>query len=320
MLLRVKDLSVEFKTSAGNARAVDGVSFNIEEGKTHVLVGESGCGKSVTSLAVIGLLPGNASLQGGQIEFKGKDLTKLSRTEYREYRGSEMGMIFQEPMTALNPVVRVGHQIEEAIRQHRHKSPLKNEDPFKRSVELIDQMGIKEPEKSYYKYPHELSGGMRQRIMIAIALACRPSLLIADEPTTALDVTTQEQILSLMKELQNDLGTAILLITHNLGVVANNADSMSVMYAGQVVEEGPVSEIFQNPCHPYTEALFRAIPSLTSVPGSALHTIPGSVPPAVEFDRMPSPCRFFERCEYQDERCFKKSSVPGHNSYCRRET
>ena len=319
MLLSIEGLKVDFETASGHARAVDGVSFAIEKGKTHVLVGESGCGKSVTSLAVMGLLPGSAKITDGKILFKGKDLAKLSRREYREYRGAEMGMIFQEPMTALNPVVRVGHQIEEALRQHLDRALAGEKDPFKRAVELIDQMGIREPDKTYYKYPHELSGGMRQRIMIAIALACRPSLLIADEPTTALDVTTQEQILNLMKDLQEKLGTSILLITHNLGVVANTAHTMSVMYAGQIVEEGPVSEIFSNPCHPYTNALFRAIPALDSVPGERLHTIAGSVPPASEYDKMPSPCRFFERCEYKDERCFKTGRIPGHNSFCRRK-
>jgi oligopeptide/dipeptide ABC transporter ATP-binding protein len=320
MLLRVEDLKVEFDTLSGKAKAVDGASFSIEKGKTHVLVGESGCGKSVTSLALMGLLPGSARISGGKIIFKGRDIAHLPRREYREYRGAEMGMIFQEPMTALNPVVRVGYQIEEAIRQHADRALVgEQKDPFKRAVELIDQMGIHEPDKTFFKYPHELSGGMRQRIMIAISLACRPSLLIADEPTTALDVTTQEQILNLMKELQEKLGTAILLITHNLGVVANMAHTMSVMYAGQIVEEGPVKEVFRNPCHPYTHALFRAIPSLHSIPGTKLHTIPGFVPPATEYEKMPSPCRFYERCEYKDDRCFKTGEVSGHNSFCKRK-
>ncbi len=323
-ILKVKDLIVHFNAGGSLARAVDGISFNVEEGKTHALVGESGCGKSVTALSIAGLLQRNSvAHRSGKIIYKGRDLAQIHREEYRNYRGAEIAMIFQEPMTALNPVMKVGRQIVEAIAEHpetslQTKSNVTGSMMRKKALDLMDMTGLKSPDLLFNKYPHELSGGMRQRIMIAMALSCRPGLLIADEPTTALDVTIQAQILSLMDELQKETGTSILLITHDLGVVANNADTMSVLYAGQVVEEGSVRDVFDEPCHPYTEALFNALPARDQGK-SSLKPIPGTVPPATAYDNLPSPCRFYERCQYQDDRCFKKSSRPGHNAYCARE-
>jgi len=319
MLLEIEDLCVEFDTPAGVAKAIDGVHFSIDRGKTHSLVGESGCGKSVSALALIGLLSRNARITRGRIVFNGEDLTRYTRKQFHSIRGAKIGMIFQEPMTSLNPVMRVGDQILEAVRLHPERALVKTKDPVKHVIELIDSTGIRDPQQVYRKYPHELSGGMRQRIMIAIALACRPELLIADEPTTALDVTTQAQILALLNDLQSQTGTAILLITHNLGVVAQSSHTMSVMYAGQVVEEGSVKDVFEEPCHPYTKALFAALPDLTTEQYKPLKAIAGSVPPATEYDLLGSPCRFFDRCEFQDDRCFQQSNRSGHRSYCRRK-
>lgn len=324
-VLEVDNLSVHFKTEEGLARAVDGVSFAVEEGKTHVLIGESGCGKSVTALAILGLLPPNNSLiPSGAIRLAGNDILALGRADYRELRGSEMAMIFQEPMTALNPVMKVGVQIREAIDQHPERAldggAATGDAKYRRTLELIEQTGMSEPDKIYQKYPHELSGGMRQRIMIAMALACRPRILIADEPTTALDVTIQAQILELMRDLQSSLGTAILLITHNMGVVAQAGHSMSVMYAGQVVESGAVRDVFERPCHPYTRALFEALPTKMGTHRGKLNAIPGSVPPATAYETLTSPCRFHDRCQFQDERCFQKSDRAGHKAWCARES
>ncbi len=324
-LLRVEDLRVQFRTKQGIARAVDGITFQIEKGETHVLVGESGCGKSVTALAIMGLLPADTAKPGGRIVLDGRDLLDLYPDGYDSVRGSEIGMIFQEPMTALNPVMRVGRQILEAVELHPERSlestnePGKHLQPKERALELIALTGLPNPEETFAKYPHELSGGMRQRIMIAIALASRPSILIADEPTTALDVTTQAQILSLMHDLQKKTGTAILMITHNLGVVAQMGHWMSVMYAGQIVEQGRVRDVFEKPCHPYTKALFDALPRMEGSQREKLHAVEGSVPPATEYDKIGSPCRFFPRCEFQDDRCFEKSGRSGHTSHCGRE-
>ncbi|MBI3395747.1 MAG: ABC transporter ATP-binding protein [Spirochaetia bacterium] len=322
-LLSVENLFVHFDTQHGTARAVDGISFALESGRTHVLVGESGCGKSVTALAIMGLLPVGTPKPSGRILLNGSDLLDRFPHGYRGIRGSEIAMIFQEPMTALNPVMRVGDQLLEAIELYPERSLRSAADApitaYERAIELITLTGLPNPPETFKKYPHELSGGMRQRVMIAIALSCRPSLLIADEPTTALDVTTQAQILSLMNELQTKTGTAVLLITHNLGVVAQTGHTMSVMYAGQIVEHGPVSAVFQNPCHPYTQALFGALPSLHGSHRTRLKAIGGSVPPATAYDSLPSPCRFFERCDFQDERCFQKSGRGDHWSGCARE-
>jgi len=317
-LLSIENLRVTFRTRHGAAKAVDRVSFSMEEGKTHALVGESGCGKSVTTLAIAGLLQrSSVDISASQMNFRSRDLLTLTAREYRDVRGRDIAMIFQEPMTALNPVMKVGNQILEAIRIHEDKQKGKSiGDQKRRVVDLIASTGLAEPDILFDKYPHQLSGGMRQRIMIAMALALRPALLIADEPTTALDVTVQAQILALMNQLQTELGTAILLITHDLGVVASTAHTMSVLYAGQVVESGRVRDVFQEPCHPYTEALFAALPARAA--NGELKPIPGNVPSATEYDRLPSACRFFERCQYQDERCFRKPSQSGHASWCGR--
>lgn len=327
-LLSVENLKVYFRADSRTAKAVDGVSFRVEKGQTHALVGESGCGKSVTALSIAGLLPpASVSEKSGRIIFQGRDLTGITRDDYRKIRGSEIAMIFQEPMTALNPVMKVGEQILEAVKIAPHKSlgiaddrgSISHDRLKKRVLELMDMTGLKSPDKLYNRYPHELSGGMRQRIMIAAALSCRPALVIADEPTTALDVTIQAQILSLLNDLRKETGSSILLITHDLGVVSRTAHTMSVLYAGQVVEEGKVKDVFDEPCHPYTISLFGALPSGSMNRMQRLNSIAGTVPPATEYDSLPSGCRFYERCPYQDERCFKKSNREGHRSWCGRE-
>ncbi len=322
-LLDVQNLSVHFRTREGVARAVDNVSFTVRRGETHAIVGESGSGKSVTALAVMGLLPAaTARVTSGKILFKEEDLRTFPRRELRQLRGAEISMIFQEPMTALNPVLKVGDQIREAMVTHPARSGSGNMNRRQirhRVYELMEQTGLRNPQELYGKYPHELSGGMRQRIMIAAALACRPDLIIADEPTTALDVTIQAQILELMKKLQVETEASLLLITHDLGVVAETADTLSVMYAGQIVEQGRVEHVLRDPCHPYTISLLGALPSQNTGHRGKLNAIPGTVPPATQYDSLPSPCRFYERCPYQDQRCFKKSSHPGHTSWCARE-
>ncbi len=324
-LLQVKDLSVHFPVENGVARAVDGVSFQIARGETHVLVGESGCGKSVTALTVAGLLPrGSRKIVRGEVWLNNINLTTISRREYRMLRGGRISMIFQEPMTSLNPVMKIGVQIEEVISLHLERALPERSSRNKagirrRALELMEETGLANVEKLYSDYPHQLSGGMRQRIMIAIALASKPDLIIADEPTTALDVTVQAQILKLMEDLRKNTGSSILLITHDLGVAASMGHSMSVMYAGQVVEEGRVKDVFRNPCHPYTRALFNALPSRISEQRGKLNAIQGSVPPATSYDSIESPCRFFDRCPYQDERCYQKPVEPGHRSRCGRD-
>lgn len=321
-LLDVEDLHVHFRTARGIAKAVDGISFSLAEGETHVLVGESGCGKSVTSLALMGLLPAlNCRVFGRRVDFLGQNLLRFRKPDFRSVRGSQISMIFQEPMTALNPVMRVGKQIVEVIRLHPERSLSGSADEAsmkRRAIELIEQTGLPDPAAAYQKYPHELSGGMRQRIMIAIALACRPKILIADEPTTALDVTIQSQILALMKDLQKTTGTAMLFITHNLGVAAQIGHRISVMYAGQIVEQGSLRDVFDKPCHPYTKALFQAIPDTAVAHRGHLAAIPGSVPPATDYDNLPS-CRFFPRCQFQDDRCFERDEKPDHISICGRK-
>jgi peptide/nickel transport system ATP-binding protein len=289
-LLKIKDLCTYFRTEGNPARAVDGVSFSIKEGETYAIVGESGSGKSVTALSIMQLLPkGHGYIESGSITFCGEELTDQSAAEMRKIRGNDISMIFQEPMTALNPVFTVGHQIAEVFRQHQK---MNKQAARTHSIEMLDMVGIPEPETRFDNFPHELSGGMQQRIMIAMALACKPKLLIADEPTTALDVTIQSQILDLMKELQQKTGTAILLITHDMGVVRENADRVGVMYGGKLVEEAPVEELFKNPAHPYTELLMRALPARTHR-GQKLDTIEGLVPKATA---KLEGCRFENRC------------------------
>ncbi|RKQ19526.1 ABC transporter ATP-binding protein [Ureibacillus endophyticus] len=275
-LLEVKDLKINFKTYAGIVQAVRGVNFDLYEGETLAIVGESGSGKSVTSNAIMKLIPQPPGIYAeGQILFDGKDLVPLSEKEMSKVRGNDISMIFQDPMTALNPTMRVGKQITEVILKHTKVS---KEEAKERAIKLLELVGIPMPEKRFRQYPHEFSGGMRQRVVIAIALAADPKLLIADEPTTALDVTIQAQILELMKDIQKKRNTSIIFITHDLGVVANVADRVAVMYAGQIVEYGTVNDIFYNPKHPYTWGLLGSMPDLKNNVKEALRTIPGSPP------------------------------------------
>jgi oligopeptide/dipeptide ABC transporter ATP-binding protein len=296
-LLEVRDLHTSFQTSEGLIRAVNGVSFHLEEGETLGLVGESGCGKSVTSLSILRLIPQPPGrISGGPILFRGDDLLAKSEEEMRKIRGNSISMIFQEPMTSLNPVYTCGFQIMEAIRLHQRRS---RSEARERAIEMLRVVGIPSPEQRVDEYPHQLSGGMRQRVMIAMALSCNPSLLIADEPSTALDVTIQAQILDLIGRLRHELGMSVLIITHDLGVVAEVADRVAVMYAGEVVEHASVEEIFARPLHPYTQGLLNSIPRLGKAM-ERLSVIPGTVPNPIEF---PSGCAFHPRCPLADERC-----------------
>ncbi|GGK16951.1 peptide ABC transporter ATP-binding protein [Caldalkalibacillus thermarum] len=297
-ILEVKNLKTSFFTEEGEVKAVDGVSFSIEKGKTLGIVGESGCGKSITSLSIMRLLPQPAGkIVGGEIWFKGENLLEKSDKEFRHIRGKHISMIFQEPMTSLNPVFTVGDQIAETIRIHEKKS---KKEAWEKAVEMLKLVGIPSPEKRARQYPFELSGGMRQRVMIAIALACSPELLIADEPTTALDVTIQAQILELIKKLQEELGTTIIMITHDLGVVAEMCDKVAVMYAGKVVEYADVYTLFENPKHPYTMGLLESLPRHDE-DQEELAVIKGSVPSPFN---MPKGCRFAPRCPHAKPMCF----------------
>ncbi|AWE08826.1 peptide ABC transporter ATP-binding protein [Lysinibacillus sp. 2017] len=280
-VLEVNDLRINFKTYAGVVQAVRGVSFELFEGETLAIVGESGSGKSVTSNALMKLIPEPPGIYaGGEIKFNGRDIIPLTEKQMMKVRGNDIAMIFQDPMTALNPTMRIGKQITEVI--VKHNKATSRDDAKKRAIELLDQVGIPFPEKRYKAYPHELSGGMRQRVVIAIALAADPKLLIADEPTTALDVTIQAQILELMKDLQKKSNTSIIFITHDLGVVANVADRVAVMYAGQIVEYGTVEDIFYNPQHPYTWGLLGSMPDLNNSTDELLTAIPGSPPNLID--------------------------------------
>ncbi|MFQ5902084.1 MAG: ABC transporter ATP-binding protein [Candidatus Binatia bacterium] len=290
-LLQVKDLQTSFFTPDGEVQAVDGVSFGIEKGKTMGLVGESACGKSVTALSIMRLVPSpQGRVVGGEILYRGQDLLKLKGEAMRKIRGNEISMIFQEPMTSLNPVFTVGNQIGEAIRLHQG---LNKKETKEKTIEMLRLVKIADSEARVDDYPHQLSGGMRQRVMIAMALSCNPSLLIADEPTTALDVTIQAQILDLMKELQERLGMALLLITHDLGVVAEQADEVAIMYAGKIVERARTEAIFDRPLHPYTVGLLNSLPGMSEKKQKRLEAIPGVVPSPLE---LPSGCRFRDRC------------------------
>ncbi len=301
-ILSVRDLVTSFPGANGRVPVVDGVTLEIREGEVLSLVGESGCGKSMTALSILRLVPKPGRITGGRIELCGHDVLSRSVTEMRGLRGSAAAMIFQEPMTSLNPVQTVGRQVVEAIQLHER---VDTRAALGRVAELFERVGIPDPESRVDAYPHELSGGLKQRVMIAMALSMRPRLLIADEPTTALDVTIQAQILELMRELQRDLGTAILLITHDLGVVNELADRIAVMYAGRVVEEGTREEVLGAARHPYTQGLLQAIPSLVR-PGQPLHEIAGLVPAPGEW---PAGCRFVTRCERRLPRC--ESEPPG---------
>lgn len=297
-LLEIKELTTGFFTKNGVVVAVDGISFTLNEGETVVVVGESGSGKSVTSLAVMRLVDyDNGAILDGQVLFQGRNLADLSQEEMRRIRGGQIGMIFQEPMSALNPVFTVGHQIAEAVMLHEGKS---REEAWKRAEEMLTLVGISEPATRAQQYPHEFSGGMRQRAMIAMALACNPRLLIADEPTTALDVTIQAQILDLLRVLKKEFNMSIMLITHDMGVAAEMADHIVVMYAGKVVEYGTVFQLFDQPHHPYTVGLLASIPGLEGERGGHLHTIRGSIP---SITNMPPGCRFHPRCPYASDKC-----------------
>ena len=296
-ILEVKNLHTYFRTAQGVARAVDGISFSIHPGETYALVGESGCGKSVTALSIMGLIPAPAGyIESGTIHFDGRDLVTLSRPDLRAIRGNRISMVFQEPMTALNPVFTVGNQIAEVLILHRRVSVA---EARRQGIEMLDRVGIPDPDRRFDEYPFQMSGGMRQRVMIAIALACRPALLIADEPTTALDVTIQSQILELMRDLREDFGTAIMLITHDMGVVSEQADRVGVMYGGRIIEEASRSDLFSSAAHPYTQMLMRALPGHGDRDRS-LQTIPGMVPPATAF---PPGCRFHSRCPIAGDKC-----------------
>ena len=297
VLVELKNLRTHFFTDMGVAKSVDGISYSVRKGETLGVVGESGCGKSVTALSIMGLIPQPpGKIVGGEIIFDGKDLTKFSQEDLRKIRGKDVAMIFQEPMTSLNPVYTVGDQIMEMILNHEDVT---EEEARKRAIGLLEEVGIPSPEKRVDEYPHQMSGGMRQRVMIAISLACSPSLLIADEPTTALDVTIQAQILELLNKLQRERGTAIIMITHDLGVVAETCDHVVVMYAGKIAEKADVVSLFNSPKHPYTNALFKSIPDLAG-DGNRLYTIKGMVPSAYDF---PEGCRFRDRCEFATDAC-----------------
>ena len=314
MLLSVKNLSTEFPVKKGIVKAVEDVSFDVDAGEILAIVGESGSGKSVTSLSVMGLLAEPGHVAGGSMEFEGKDLVHLSERDYRALRGNDMAMIFQEPMTSLNPVYRVGKQIVEAIRTHENVS---KKEARERAIDMLRKVGIPSPEKRIDDYPHQMSGGMRQRVMIAMALACNPKLLIADEPTTALDVTIQAQILDLLRRLRDDTGMAVLLITHDLGVVSETADRVVVMYCGQVVEEAEVRTLFDHPMHPYTLGLLKSIPRLEDDDSKRLYMIKGMVPNPLE---MPPGCHFSDRCDSCMDICREKIpnlvDIDGHKVRC----
>jgi oligopeptide/dipeptide ABC transporter ATP-binding protein len=298
VLLDVRGLRTHFHTSAGVIRAVDGVSWDVRKGETVALVGESGCGKSVSALSVMRLVSAPAGrIVAGEILFRGRNLLALSEEEMRRVRGREIGMIFQEPMTSLNPVLTIGRQLTETVETHLAMTSAQSQ---ARAVELLSLVGIPEGMRRLRQFPHQFSGGMRQRIMIAMALACDPALVLADEPTTALDVTIQAQILELMKSLSRRLGAAIMMITHNLGVVARYADRVNVMYAGKIVERGTAREIYANPRHPYTLGLLRSVPRLDEPRRAKLQPIPGQPP---DLSRLPAGCSFAPRCAYAIDRC-----------------
>ncbi|MCP1848129.1 MULTISPECIES: ABC transporter ATP-binding protein [unclassified Bradyrhizobium] len=295
-VIELQNVSTSFKTASGDIRPVDNVSLSIARGKTLCIVGESGCGKSMLALSIMRLVPPPGLVLGGAVHFGGLDLLKLSRGEMQDIRGNRIAMIFQEPMTSLNPVHTIGYQLVEALRTHKRASIRQLRD---RAIEGLRRVKIPAPERRFHEYPYQLSGGMRQRVMIAMALACEPDLLIADEPTTALDVTIQAQILSLLQELQQQTGMAILLITHDLGVVAQIADDVAVMYAGTVVEHAPVRELFLDPQHPYTIGLLGSMPRVNQHV-DRLVAIGGLVPPPFQ---LPSGCRFNPRCPFADLDC-----------------
>lgn len=318
-ILTVKDLKTYFYTASGIAKAVDGVSFNIAKGETMGIVGESGSGKSVTSSSIIRLLPPRTGkIVGGSIEFEGKDVLALSKKELNDFRGKDIAVIFQDPMTSLDPVFKIGKQMTEMIMAHQNVT---KDEAWKMAVEALSKVGIPEPEKRMNSYPYELSGGMCQRVIIAMAVCCKPKLIIADEPTTALDVTVQAQVLELLKELQRDMDTAILLITHNLGVVWEMCDKVMVMYAGNTVEFADTKTLYSNPRHPYTWGLLDSMPKLSDESKGELKTIPGTPP---DLRLTGKCCNFYNRCPYVTEACTQSvpplvEVEPGHFVACHRQ-
>ncbi|RMF00764.1 MAG: ABC transporter ATP-binding protein [Alphaproteobacteria bacterium] len=299
-LLEIENLKTHFYTSAGTVKAVDGISYDVNEGETVAIVGESGCGKSVGAMSILRLIPDPpGKIVEGSIKFQGTDLLTLSEEEMRDVRGRDIGMVFQEPMTSLNPVLTIGRQLTETLEEHLN---ITGEPAHERAVELLGLVGISEPDRRLAQYPHHLSGGMRQRVMIAMALACEPKLIIADEPTTALDVTIQAQILELMKELTRRMGVALIIITHNLGVVARYADRVNVMYAGKIIESGPAREIYHNPKHPYTLALLKSVPRMDQPRKAKLDPVEGQPP---DLTRLDDGCAFRPRCAYAVAKCAK---------------
>ena len=318
-ILTVKDLKTYFYTASGVAKAVDGVSFNIAKGETMGIVGESGSGKSVTSSSIIRLLPPRTGkIVGGSIEFEGKDVLALSKKELNDFRGKDIAVIFQDPMTSLDPVFKIGKQMTEMIMEHQNVT---KDEAWKMAVEALNKVGIPEPEKRMNSYPYELSGGMCQRVIIAMAVCCKPKLIIADEPTTALDVTVQAQVLELLKELQRDMDTAILLITHNLGVVWEMCDKVMVMYAGNTVEFTDTKTLYSNPRHPYTWGLLGSMPKLSDESKGELKTIPGTPP---DLRLTGKCCNFYNRCPYVTEACTQSvpplvEVEPGHFVACHRQ-
>lgn len=318
-ILTVKDLKTYFYTASGIAKAVDGVSFNIAKGETMGIVGESGSGKSVTSSSIIRLLPPRTGkIVGGSIEFEGKDVLALSKKELNDFRGKDIAVIFQDPMTSLDPVFKIGKQMTEMIMAHQNVT---KDGAWKMAVEALSKVGIPEPEKRMNSYPYELSGGMCQRVIIAMAVCCKPKLIIADEPTTALDVTVQAQVLELLKELQRDMDTAILLITHNLGVVWEMCDKVMVMYAGNTVEFTDTKTLYSNPRHPYTWGLLDSMPKLSDESKGELKTIPGTPP---DLRLTGKCCNFYNRCPYVTEACTQSvpplvEVEPGHFVACHRQ-
>lgn len=314
-ILEISGLRVTFRTRYGVVTALDSVSLSVEEGETLGIVGESGCGKSITALAALGLIPSPpGEIAGGRIILDGEDLTSASQHRLRRLRGSTAAMIFQEPMTSLNPVFCVGDQIAEAITLHQ-KMP--KSEAFKKAVELLDRVGIPEPDIRARDFPHQLSGGMRQRVMIAMAVSCRPKLLIADEPTTALDVTVQAQIFDLLNEIQKEYGASIILITHDMGAISEMADRVAVMYAGRIIEEGDADEILDTPLHPYTKGLIACIPTLGKPGAQGLEEIPGIVPP---LHMIGSGCAFADRCSFKRDACLAEKpqlvDAAGHPAAC----
>jgi peptide/nickel transport system ATP-binding protein len=315
-LLEVNDLSVHFSTEDGVVRAVDGVSFDVERGKVLGIVGESGSGKSVTAMTIMGLTRDVNSKFGGEVNYQGRDLLELSDSEMQNYRGNEIGMIFQDPMTSLNPVYRIGEQIVEAIQTHEKVDKRR---AGRRAVELLRQVGIPNPESRVDDFPHQFSGGMRQRAMIAMALSCNPAILIADEPTTALDVTIQAQIVELISQLKDDFNSGVIMITHDLGVVADLADEIIVMYAGRVVERAATRDLFYDPQMPYTWGLLGSIPRLDRPRPDRLHSIKGAPPSLIN---APAGCRFRPRCPHAFEKCVEEPPLenrvetPGHLDRC----